>query len=152
MRRQTRTPQRWLIADGSLPVRPPRDVGVLLLRDLPTSQRSIILKSLRRAGTVVADEARGDAERVHNAGELRRALLRRTPLILLSPLFSTRSHPDWAPMPRMRAATLARLAGRRLIALGGMDDQRFAVIAPLGFVGWAGISAWMRLKSLKSRG
>jgi hypothetical protein len=42
----------------------------------------------------------------------------------------------------MRAAAFARLAQRRLIALGGMDAQRYAKIAPLGFIGWAGISAF----------
>jgi thiamine-phosphate pyrophosphorylase len=73
---------------------------------------------------------------------LRQALLRRTPLILLSPVYPTRSHPEWAALPRMRAASLARLAGRRLIALGGMDAKRYAGIKPLGFRGWAGISAF----------
>jgi thiamine-phosphate pyrophosphorylase len=42
----------------------------------------------------------------------------------------------------MRAAALARLAGRRLIALGGMDARKFARIENLGFRGWAGISAF----------
>jgi len=79
---------------------------------------------------------------VHGVEELRRALLRRVPLILLSPLFETQSHPAWKPLPTMRAAALARLAGRRVIALGGMDAQRHAHIASLGFVGWAGISAF----------
>jgi thiamine-phosphate pyrophosphorylase len=74
--------------------------------------------------------------------ELRRAMVRRAPIILLSPIFPTRSHPDWQPMPRMRAATLARLVDRRAIALGGMDARRYAKIARLGFIGWAGISAF----------
>jgi thiamine-phosphate pyrophosphorylase len=74
--------------------------------------------------------------------ELRGALLARRPIILLSPLHWTRSHPDWAPIPHLRAAALARLSGRRLIALGGMDSKRYARIAPLGFIGWAGISAF----------
>jgi hypothetical protein len=42
----------------------------------------------------------------------------------------------------MRSAALARLAGRRAIALGGMNRERYAKIAPLGFIGWAGISAF----------
>jgi thiamine-phosphate pyrophosphorylase len=70
-------------------------------------------------------------------------LFARVPLILLSPIHSTRSHPDWRPIPRMRAAAYARLAGRRLIALGGMDERRFERIERLGFVGWAGIDAWL---------
>jgi thiamine monophosphate synthase len=29
-----------------------------------------------------------------------------------------------------------------LVALGGMDAKRYAAVAPLGFTGWAGISAF----------
>jgi thiamine-phosphate pyrophosphorylase len=93
-------------------------------------------------GVPVVEERRRGAARVHNAGELRRALLARTPLILLSPIFPTRSHPDWKPIPRMRAAALARLGRRKLVALGGMDARKFARIKRLGFQGWAGISAF----------
>jgi len=98
------------------------------------------LASLRHL--TVVKEQRRTAVRVHNIRELRSALLARTRLIFLSPLFPTRSHPDWKPIPRMRAAALARLGGRRLHALGGMDARRYAKVARLGFSGWAGISAF----------
>ena len=91
---------------------------------------------------MIVDEGRGAAARVHNVRELARALLRRTPLVLLSPIYPTQSHADWRPLPRMRAAALASLAKRRLFALGGMNRERYARIAPLGFIGWAGISAF----------
>ena len=87
-------------------------------------------------------EASGAAARVHDMRELAQALLRRTSLILISPLYPTRSHPEWEPLPLMRAATLAHLAGRRAIALGGIDARRYARLAQLGFSGWAGISAF----------
>jgi thiamine-phosphate pyrophosphorylase len=74
--------------------------------------------------------------------ELRRALLARTSLVLLSPLRPTQSHPEWKPIPRMRAAAMARLGRRSLVALGGMDARKFARIKRLGFQGWAGISAF----------
>jgi membrane protein DedA with SNARE-associated domain len=45
----------------------------------------------------------------------------------------------------MRAATLARLADRRAIALGGMDQRRFARVQALGFAAWAGISTWLKV-------
>jgi len=77
-------------------------------------------------------------------GELRRALLARTAMILVSPIHRTSSHPDWRPLPRQRAAALARLAKRKAIALGGMNQKRYSKIAPLGFIGWAGIGAWSR--------
>jgi thiamine-phosphate pyrophosphorylase len=151
--RHTR-PRQWLIADernrSDLPHllrKLPRGSGVLVLfGGLPARHRQQLLRQVRRAAAskrlLLVDEAAGAAARVHNLRELRRALQARTPLILLSPMFETRSHQDWQPLPKMRAAALARLGGRRLIALGGMDQRRFAAIARLGFVGWAGISAW----------
>ena len=146
-RRQT-SPRAWFIvgrpADAALlrtVRRLPRGTGVLVIGD----DASPPLRRLARArGLELLAERDGIAARVHNLGELRRALLRRTPLILLSPLYPTRSHPDWRPIPHIRAAALARLAGRRLVALGGMDGRRFGRVRRLGFVGWAGIGAWVR--------
>jgi thiamine-phosphate pyrophosphorylase len=101
---------------------------------------------LRRAAAarrlILAFESHGEAARVHDSAELRQALLAGTPLILLSPIHPTSSHPGWRPLPRMRAAAIARLGRRRLIALGGMDARRFRRIERLGFQGWAGISAF----------
>lgn len=148
-RRQT-IPEQWLIIEAGTGERLrkvrrlPRGSGVLFLcRLIPSEGRWLrSLAHLRRL-TVLHEGAR-TAVRVHNIGELRRALLRRAPLILLSPLYPTRSHTDWRPFPRMRAAALARLASRKVIALGGMDERRFRLVRDLGFVGWAGISAWSR--------
>jgi hypothetical protein len=39
-------------------------------------------------------------------------------------------------------SALARLAKRRLLALGGMNPKRYAAVERLGFIGWAGISAF----------
>jgi thiamine-phosphate pyrophosphorylase len=125
----------------------PRGRGVLvILHDLPAGERRRLLRRLRglTAGKSISliDEARSSAARVHNIRELRRALLMRAPLILLSPIYPTRSHPDWQPIPLMRAAAFARLSGRRLFALGGMDERRFRRLSRLGFIGWAGIDAF----------
>jgi thiamine-phosphate pyrophosphorylase len=151
-RRQT-MPRQWLIADSDRGDRLWRAIdrlpggsGVLLLfHELPAGQRQRLLRRVRRRaatkGLPVIDET-GGAARVHNLRELRRALLARTPMILLSPLSSTQSHPGWRSIPRMRAAAYARLAGRRLVALGGMDERRFRRWSRLGFIGWAGISAF----------
>jgi thiamine-phosphate pyrophosphorylase len=144
-RRQT-LPDRWFVLTGPESIddvrRLPRDTGVLVLpglspRDLREVRRAAVL---RRLSLIM--ERPGAPLRVHNMRELRRALGAQTTLILISPLYTTRSHPDWKPLPSMRAATLARLAGRRAIALGGMDARRYAKIARLGFIGWAGISAF----------
>ena len=149
MSRSQSNPRQWLIIDSVVDSKSRQELrrvavnsGVLLLRKPNSSElrylRSVV--SLRRLSVVL--EGPRTATRVHDIRELRQALLERTPLILLSPMYQTRSHPDWKPLPRMRAAAFSRLASRRLIALGGMDARRYAKVAPLGFIGWAGISAF----------
>jgi thiamine-phosphate pyrophosphorylase len=155
-RRQTSLPQRWLVADTRLGrellpaiAKLPRGSGILFLyRDLPKRQRARLLLKVRRLATrrslVIVDEEAGEAARVHDAVELRQARLAGAPLLFLSPIFVTRSHKDWQPLPRMRAAALLRLANAAVIALGGMDERRFKRVRQLGFYGWAGIDAWIR--------
>jgi thiamine-phosphate pyrophosphorylase len=147
--RQT-IPRQWLIAReddewGALLSRArklPAGSGILLLAKLgSTARRQLHYLAKARAITLAFEEP-GTAARVHNLRQLTRARLQRAPLILISPVYPTSSHPEWKPLPRMRAATLARLANRRAIALGGMNARRHAKVAPLGLVGWAGISAF----------
>jgi thiamine-phosphate pyrophosphorylase len=156
MKRRQTLPRQWLIADDRLgsqlwpAVRAlPRGSGILFLyRGMARPERARLLAALRRAararGLLLLDEAAGEAARVHNARELRKALLGRAPLLFLSPMFPTRSHPQWAAMPPMRAAALVRLANRPVVALGGMNGRRFRRVQRLGFSGWAGIDAWIR--------
>ena len=153
-RGQTSIPTRWLVADARLGddlwlavEQLPRGSGVLFLfNQLTRAERARIERRLRQAarrrGLIVADEGKGQAARVHDATEIRQAALRRVPLLFLSPIYPTRSHPEWKPLTRMRAAALLRLAKAPVIALGGMDESRFQRVAPLGFHGWAGIDAW----------
>jgi len=145
--RQT-IPEQWLIVEQSLsdlwPAlrRLPRGSGVLVLRAFGPSDEARLRRLARLRTLTLVTEGPRSAARVHNIRELRHALLRRTPLILLSPIHETRSHPGWKPLPHMRSAALAALADRRLIALGGMNQKRYSKVAPLGFIGWAGISAF----------
>jgi len=153
-RRQTRIARQWLIADHRLAdglwnaVRKlPRGSGIIVIyRGLAKRDRAKLLGKLRRQANLrnltIIDERSGKAARIHNVRELRRAGLGRVPLLLLSPIFPTSSHPDWDPLPRMRAATLARQSAVPVIALGGMDERRFRRIEKLGFRGWAGIDAF----------
>lgn len=149
MRRRQTMPTQWLIADRRLGrelwntlADVPRGAGVLVLRPLsPGEWRRLRRLAAQRELTVIVEGTR-TACRVHDAHELRRAMLARAPLICLSPLYPTRSHPDWPPLPRMRAAALARLGRRGLFALGGMDQRRFRRVERLGFIGWAGIDAF----------
>jgi thiamine-phosphate pyrophosphorylase len=143
------TPESWLILDpaeekglrATLACLP-AGTGILLLNPLSGSDMRWLRHRARQRQLTIIAEASAGAIRVHNARELRRALLARASLVLLSPIWPTASHPQWRPMPRMRAASLARLGGRKLIALGGMNRKRYAKVKPLGFTGWAGISAF----------
>lgn len=162
-RRQTRVPRRWLVADEriggdlltALRKLPPNSGVLLLYRDMPAGKRARLLAMLRRLarrrGLVIADEAAGEEARVHDPKEVRNAGLKRVPLLFLSPMAPTRSHPGRPPLSRMKASALLRQAKVPVIALGGMNEQRFAAVRPLGFAGWAGIDAW-RSRSLKSCG
>jgi thiamine-phosphate pyrophosphorylase len=143
------TPRQWLVAADRLggdlcraAGRLPRGSGILLVgAGLSAAEARRLRRIARTRGLMIADESRGDAARVHNARQVRRSA--GVPLLFLSPIFPTRSHPDWAPLPRMRAAALLRLASVPVIALGGMNRRRFDRVERLGFKGWAGIDAWL---------
>ena len=155
--RQSSVPTRWLVADErigeslwSAVKALPRGSGVLLLyRDLPERERARLVSKLRclarQRGLVLVDERDGSAARIHDVRELRRAGSARIPLLFLSPMFPTRSHPGWKPIPLMRAAALVRLSKAPVIGLGGMDSTRHRRIERFGFHGWAGIDAWIRI-------
>lgn len=157
IRRQS-IPERWSILRGELDredwkriLRQQLGTGVVLIECPPAADlRRLRVVAQLRGLTIICESPRV-AVRVHNGHELRRALLQRSKLILLSPIHVTKSHPDWQALPRMRAATLARLAGRELLALGGMNARRYRAIAPLGFIGWAGMTAWSEKAALQKR-
>ena len=65
-------------------------------------------------------------------------------LAFIAPVFATRSHPHRAALGIVRAVELASLAGCHAIALGGMNEERFAVLSDSGFHGYAGIDCWLR--------
>ena len=147
-------PSIWLITDERLGPdllkrirRLPAGTGVLVRHhDVPPRQRRAVLRQIRviarSHGLTVVDEAGGKVARVHSARELRQALPMEPDLLFLSPIFPTRTHPGWAPLGRMRAASLVRLARRPVLALGGMDRRRYARVKALGFRGWGGIDAF----------
>ncbi|WP_347340725.1 thiamine phosphate synthase [Sphingomonas sp. CROZ-RG-20F-R02-07] len=62
-------------------------------------------------------------------------------LLFVSPVHATRSHPGARAIGPMRAARIGAGLGIPVIALGGMDAQRWGRIAALGFQGWAAIDA-----------
>ena len=64
-------------------------------------------------------------------------------IVFVSPLHPTRSHPDARALGPLQAAAIPRGLGMKAIALGGMDERRFARVRGLGFHGWAAIDAWL---------
>lgn len=83
---------------------------------------------------------------VHNEAEARAAREAGAALAFIAPVFTTRSHPDRPALGIDRAAELAVLAGCPAIALGGMDEIRFAELEsahPGAFHGFAAIDCWL---------
>ena len=80
----------------------------------------------------------------HDRRELLAAVRRNVDLILLSPVFPTRSHPGVRVLGPIRFGLAAK--GARVLALGGMDARRFGRMKALGAYGWAAIDAWSNQK------
>lgn len=77
----------------------------------------------------------------HDFAEIRVAEAAGAALVFLSPVFATRSHPGAPALGRDRFASLAAQARLPVVALGGMNEARFAKLS--GAYGWAGIDAWL---------
>lgn len=87
---------------------------------------------------------------VHDGGEARRARRARADIVFVSPLHATRSHPGAPGLGRKAWLRLARLAGVRPVALGGLTPARARTLrrAAAGSriePGWAAIDAWDRM-------
>ncbi|HCT26057.1 MAG TPA: thiamine phosphate synthase [Stenotrophomonas sp.] len=76
---------------------------------------------------------------VHSLRELAKAHRARADMVLLSPVFATRSHPGAATLGPTRFRLLAARSKVPVIALGGMTPHRART---LGKVKWAAIQAF----------
>jgi thiamine-phosphate pyrophosphorylase len=76
---------------------------------------------------------------VHSLREMIAARRLRADLVLVSPVFATRSHPGQKTLGRIGFFRLARTAPCPVIALGGMNRRRFRSLASFGAYGWAAI-------------
>lgn len=90
--RQT-TPKQWLILDNRIDPehwqtlrKLSRGSGVLVLQSFGAMDNRYLRRLSRARRLTIVVETPRSARRVHNSRELTRALLKRTPLILLSPL------------------------------------------------------------------
>ncbi len=76
---------------------------------------------------------------VHNHRELIEARRSGADVMLISPLFATRSHSGARPLGAHRFAALARAAHVPVIALGGIRPRHAALVRSLGAQGYAAI-------------
>jgi thiamine-phosphate pyrophosphorylase len=82
---------------------------------------------------------------VHSLEEAETAASEGATLAFISPIYATRSHPGQKPIGPELAERIARVVGVPAIALGGMDEEKFADLK--GFYGWAAIDAWLRVRT-----
>ncbi|OJY65924.1 MAG: thiamine phosphate synthase [Sphingobium sp. 66-54] len=75
----------------------------------------------------------------HDSAELKAAHRAGAAVVLLSPLFATRSHPGGAALGLARFAALARRAPMPAIALGGVRPRHARLVGRLGAAGYAAI-------------
>lgn len=76
---------------------------------------------------------------VHNAREWQRARQMRADILLLSPIFVSRSHPGGRPIARGTARMIVAKSQVPVILMGGMTRARFAMLKNWRAAGWAAI-------------
>jgi thiamine-phosphate pyrophosphorylase len=169
MPRRHLIPRQWLMTDERMgdalwPAleRLPRGSGVVVRHHgLRVSERRRLLARIeaigrRRRLTVLAagmaaaggvHNGRGGrgltSRSVHDRAQAVAAIRARADLVFVSPVFATRSHPGARVLGRRGVARLLRGLPMPAIALGGMDERRFARLRGLGLHGWAAIDAWL---------
>jgi thiamine-phosphate pyrophosphorylase len=109
--------------------------GLVLVLAGDTQLRGAVGVHARRGRGLVTWPAHDRRDAVH-------AVRAGADVVLVSPLFATRSHPGAAALGLWRAAAIARGLPVTVIALGGMDERRWRRVAALGFDGFAAIDAW----------
>ena len=162
-------PRTWLMTDERLGdrlfeavARLPEGSGIVFRHySLAPGERRALFEAVRAraAGQVVvlagsaevarawgADGSHGRGARegfwtapVHDEGELSAAA--GAGLVFVSPVFATRSHRLGKVLGVEGFEALARRARQPVIALGGMNEERFGALRSA--YGWAGIDCWM---------
>jgi len=80
---------------------------------------------------------------VHSQREMAAATRHGADLVFASPVFATRSHPNAAALGPVRLGLMIRGSRMPVVALGGMDTDRFRRLRGLELHGWAGIDAFL---------
>lgn len=127
----------------------PAERRTLFARVAQVARRRGLL--LVRAGTMrlgIAGGVHGQRGRgvrtcpAHSRREAIEAIRAGADMLFVSPVFTTRSHPDARTLGRVRLGLLIRELRVPVIALGGMDARRARGLRGLGIHGWAAIDAW----------
>lgn len=167
-----RHPVRWLMTDERLGDRLwsaldrlPRGAGVVFRHyRTPAGERRALFARVRRvarrrglvlvlAGDMPLRGASGLHARrgrglvtwpAHDRRAALAAVRAGADVVMVSPVFATRSHPGARTLGLWRAAAIARGLPVTVIALGGMDERRWRRVAGLGFDGYAAIDGWSR--------
>lgn len=174
-RRHLALPRIWMLTDErqgdalwDAIDRLPKGAGVVVRHySLPEKARQAMARKIARRGFFVAYSGsenaarRAGAQAVYGAAKRRGRLPRLFPvhnrreiiaaervgaaLLLLSPVFPTRSHPDAKALGPRGFCRLARTARTPVIALGGMTPSRFKRLKSFDIQGWAAIDNWTDL-------
>lgn len=80
---------------------------------------------------------------VHSQRELVTATRHGADLVFVSPIFATRSHPKANALGPVRLGLMIQDSRTHVVALGGMDTDKFRRLRGLGLHGWAGIDAFL---------
>jgi thiamine-phosphate pyrophosphorylase len=82
----------------------------------------------------------------HGSISLRRAKYFDAAAVLLSPIFTTASHPDRAPLGHVRMAAMVRATQTPVMALGGITARNINRLRHSGCAGIAGIGFALKPK------
>ncbi|MEG3176731.1 thiamine phosphate synthase [Sphingomonas sp. RB3P16] len=153
--RHASRPSLWLMTDERMGeglwtalAALPRGSGVVFRHFATAEPERTALKARiarfarRRRLVLIAAGTTAQQRALHPAHSVREAIAARragAALILVSPVYPTRTHPGARALGPLRAATVARAAQIPAIALGGMTAARYRRMKALGFVGWAAI-------------
>ncbi|MCW3834909.1 thiamine phosphate synthase [Sphingomonas canadensis] len=130
---------------------PPAERRALFARVLRTARRRRLVL-LRAGGMPMRGEmgTHGRRERsrglrsfpAHDRREAIAAVRAGADLLLVSPVYPTRSHPGARTLGRVGLGQVIRETGTPVIALGGMNAANARGLRALNIHGWAAIDAW----------
>lgn len=173
MRRRHPLPRIWLMTDERMGDqlwealdRLPRGGGVVFRHySLPLKKRRALFERVaryaRRRGLVLVvagSDRLGRANGVHNQPRRGDGIVTRSvhsqreqvtatrhgaDLVFVSPIFATRSHPKANALGPVRLGLMIQDSRTPVVALGGMDTDKFRRLRGLGLHGWAGIDAFL---------